>query len=138
MERIRTRTAEMWKDGNGIFWVKILPQVEIDAEDIADNLLVTRTLTGGVPHLKVLDTRAKWRMSAAAQAVFRKEDTPEKTIARAVITSSLADQLLQTILTALFKPTVPLRFFTNEEDATGWLLSFTKTKKHAGSAYQPK
>lgn len=138
MERVRTRTAEMWKDLNGIFWIKILPVVEIDAEDLADNLLVTRTITGGAAHLKILDARTKWKMTPAAEELFKREDRPEKTIARAVLTHSVADKLIQTFLSRLYKPNVPLRFFTNEEDAIGWLLSLKKKNRHAGTAYQQK
>ena len=138
MERVKTRTAEMWKDAGGIFWVRILPVVEIDEEDIVDNLLVMRNITGGTPHLKIVDARTKWKMTPAAESIFRQADTPEKTIARAVLTSSVADKLIQTVLAKLFKPSVPLRFFTNEEDAVRWLLSFSKANQHAGAFSQSK
>lgn len=136
MERVRTRTTEMWKDSNGIFWVRIFPVVEIDEEDIVDNLLVMRNITDGKPHLKIIDARTTWKITPSAESIFRQADTPEKTIARAVLTNSVADKLVQTVLAKLFKPGVPLRFFTNEDDATGWLLSFSKTNKHAGAPSQ--
>lgn len=138
MERVKTRTAEMWKDASGIFWVRILPVVEIDEEDIVDNLLVMRNITGGTPHLKIVDARTKWKMTPSAESIFRQADTPEKTIARAVLTSSVADKLIQTVLAKLFKHGVPLRFFTNEADAVRWLLSFSKTNQHAGAFCQSK
>ncbi len=126
MEKVKTRTAEFWKDEHGIFWIKLLQVDEIDAEDITDNMLVTRNLTQGAAHLKVLDSRVKWKMSPEAEAIFKREDSPEKTIARAVITSSIADRLLQSFLLTLYKPNVPLKFFTHEEEAVKWLLTFKK------------
>lgn len=126
MEKVTTRTAEFWKDEHEIFWIKLVAVDEIDEEDITDNMLVARNLTQGVPHLKVLDSRVKWKMSPGAEAIFKREDSPERTIARAVLTSSVADKLVQHILLALFKPNVPLKFFTNEEDAVKWLLTFKK------------
>lgn len=126
MEKIKTRTAEFWKDEQGIFRVVLLAIDEIDAEDITDNMLVTRNITKGEPHLKLLDSRAKWKMSPDAEAIFKREDTPEKTIARAVLVGSLADKWIKSFLLTLYKSSVPLKFFTSEEDALKWLLSFKK------------
>ncbi len=126
MERIKTRTAEIWKDENDIFWVKLLSDVEIDLEDITDNLLVTRNITGNKPFLKILDSRSNWKMTPEASGYFKKEDVPETTIARAVLTSSMVDKIIKRFLLALYKPEVPLKFFTSEEDAAKWLLNFKK------------
>jgi len=126
MEKIRTRTAEMWKDENGIFWATILPDVKIDKEDIADNLLVTRNLTGNVPCLRVFDSRNNWNMTEEAENHYKSEDIPEKTIARAVLVNSVADKIIKSFLVKLYKPTVPLKFFTTEAEAVNWLLTFKK------------
>jgi hypothetical protein len=124
MEKTTTRTAEFWVDEQDIFWVKMLPATNIDEEDMTDNLLVTRNLTGNKPFLKVLDSRAKWKMSPEAEAIYKREDSPERTTARAVITDSMFDRLLQSFFVRLFKPTVPLKFFTDEVEAIKWLLTF--------------
>jgi len=125
-EKVKTRTAEFWKDEHGIFWIKPFPVVEVDLEDLADNLLVTRNLTGGAPHLKLLDSRTRWKMTPEAEALFKAADTPDKTIARAVLTDSFTDKIIKSFLLTLFKPSVPLKFFTNEKDAVEWLLTFKK------------
>lgn len=126
MEKIKTRTAEMWVDEQDIFWIKLLPETNIDTEDITDNMLVTRNLTNGAPSLKVLDSRANWKMTPEAETLYKREDTPERTIARAILTDSVIDKLFQGFLVKLFKPTVPLKFFTSEEEATKWLLTFKR------------
>ena len=124
MERVKTRTAEIWKDENDIFWIKLLPDVEIDLEDIIDNVLVARNITGGKAVLKIVDSRSNWTMTNEAEIYFKKEDTPEKTIARAVLINSVMDKLIKRFLLALLKPEVPLKFFTSEAEAVKWLLSF--------------
>ncbi|HWY37083.1 MAG TPA: hypothetical protein VNY73_00895 [Bacteroidia bacterium] len=126
MEKVRTRTAEMWKDENGIFWVTILPGVKIDKEDIADNMLVTRNIIGNTPSLRIFDSRNNWEMTAEAEMYYKNEDTPEKTIARAVLVSSVADKMIKSFLTKLYKPSVPLNFFTNGNEAVKWLMGFKK------------
>lgn len=126
MEKVRTRTAEMWKDDKGIFWVRVLPVVEMDKEDIIDNMLVTRNITGNTPHLRVLDSRTKWKMTPDAEEIFKREDTPDRTIARAVLVNSIADKIIKSFLVRLYKPNVPLDFFTSEEEAVKWLLTFKK------------
>jgi N-methylhydantoinase A/oxoprolinase/acetone carboxylase beta subunit len=126
MEEIKTRTAVMWLDDNGIFWVKLNPEVLIDKEDMADNLLVTRNITGNKPRLKVLDSRAHWKMNEDAREYFKKEDTSEKSIARAILVKSVANKLIKSILVKLYKPDVPLKFFTSESEAVKWLLNYKK------------
>ena len=114
----------MWLDKDGIFRTKILPVVEIDIEDITDNMLVTRTMTGNKPHLKMFDSRTNWKMTSEAQAYFKVEDKPERTIARAILVNSAADKLIKSFLLKLYKPSVPLKFFTSEAEAVTWLLGF--------------
>ncbi|MGZ3863083.1 MAG: DUF7793 family protein [Bacteroidia bacterium] len=126
MDKVITRTAVMWKDESSIFWVQLNAEVEIDKEDVADNLLVTRTITGNKPSLKILDSRKKWKMTPEAAEYFKREDSPEKTIARAVLVRSVADKLIRKFLIKLYKPTVPINFFTSESEAVKWLLAHNK------------
>lgn len=137
-EKVITRTAELWVDDDAIFRVKLLPDVHIDAEDITDNLLVTRNLTGGKPFLRLLDARTRWNMTPEAEVIFKSEDVPSRTIARAVVTKSLADKLFKSFLITLFKPNVPLKFFLLEEEAVKWLLSFRKENIYADTADERK
>ncbi|MGZ3943066.1 MAG: DUF7793 family protein [Bacteroidia bacterium] len=126
MDKVTTRTAVMWKDENSIFWVQLIADVEIDKEDVVDNLLVTRTITENKPHLKVLDSRSNWKMTKEAEEYFKREDSPEKTIARAVLVRSVADKLIRKFLITLYKPNVPINFFTSESEAVKWLLEHKK------------
>lgn len=126
IEKVETRTALLWKDENAIFWIKPQPGVIMDKEDIADNFLVTRTITGKIPHLKILDAREKWKMTREAEVYFKQEDVPERTIARAILVKSVADKLIKFFLVKLYKPEVPLNFFISEKEAVKWLLGFKK------------
>ncbi len=126
MEKIKTRTAEIWKNEHEIFWVRLVNDAEIDIEDIADNLLVSRTVTGNKPVLKIFDSRNNWTMTPEAEIYFKKEDSPEKTIARAVLVNSISDKIIKSFLTRLYKPLVPLKFFTSEKEAVKWLLGINK------------
>src|ERR1700751_398402 len=124
MEKVKTRTLEMWKDDHGIFWVKVKPVVEIDKEDIADNLLVTRNITNNIPHLRILDSRTNWKMTPEAQEYYKTEDIPERTIAKAILVNTTTGKLIKSFLVKLHNPNVPLRFFTSEAEAIKWLLEF--------------
>jgi hypothetical protein len=126
MEKVKTRTALIWKDESEIFWIKLNADVLIDLEDITDNILVTRNITGNAPHLKLLDSRENWKMTEEAEAYYKREDNPEKTIARAILVNSVADKIIKSILLKLFTPKVPLKIFTSEREAVNWLLNFKK------------
>lgn len=123
VERVKTRTAEIWKDQRGILWIVPMEGVLIDREDILDNFLVVRHLSAAKPVLKIIDSRGNWKLTPEAQDLFRKEDSPDKTIARAVLTKSRTERFIKSFLSRLYKPEVPLAFFTSEEEAAQWLLS---------------
>ena len=126
MEKVKTRTAEIWKDERDILWVKVLEGALIDREDAADNILVIRNLSENKPVLRMLDSRNNWGITPEGETYSQAAFKQSNTIAHAVIVSSLADKILKNFILQFNRPNVPLKAFTSEADALSWLLSLKK------------
>ena len=122
VEKIITRTAEFWIDTNEVLHSIILPNVTIDFEDALDNSLVVRNLTQGKKVLKLTDSRNAWSIESKAKELVKRENE-NKTLARAVLVTNAVDSSLRNFFTKLNAAEVPLRFFTDYDQAYAWLLS---------------
>jgi hypothetical protein len=98
----------------------------VDEYDVVDFNLVLRHITGGKPALKLLDARASWNMDKKARERAKLENSPESTIARAVVVSNFIKARLFKFLHDLGKKNLPQEFFTDKEEAYAWLLNFKK------------
>lgn len=123
MNKITTRTIEAFLDENGILRIKILDGVNIDLGDAIDNYLVLRNLSAGQRRLKLIDAKGHWIITKEAQKFSLRDDTPEKTIAKAVLVKGVMDIIIKT-LRLKRKSQVPIRFFILEKNALKWLAHF--------------
>jgi len=121
---ITTRTAEISLDETGILRVKVLEGVKIDLDDALDNFLVTKQLSAGQRRLKLIDTRVNWKIAKEARHYFLIENTPEKTIARAILVKSLFDKFTADFVNMLYRPQIPQKIFLSEKEALKWLNTF--------------
>ena len=121
-----TRTASILKDENGIILITMKNCGRVDEYDVVDFNLVLRHITEGKPALKLLDARASWNMDKKARERAKLENSPESTIARAVVVSNFIKARLFKFLHDLGKKNLPQEFFTDKEEAYAWLLNFKK------------
>lgn len=103
--------------------MEMIDGVEIDYEDAVDNAIVIKRIIGENKALKLIDSRASWTINKKART-FVKEIDSKQTIARAVLTQTTLSSLLNNFFTQLGKSKIPVKFFSNYEDACDWLLSF--------------
>jgi hypothetical protein len=118
-----TRIATIFKDANGILIITMKDCDTVDEYDVIDINLVIRIKTEKKPVLKLLDTRAKWRMDKKAKDRSRVEDRSNYTKARAIVVSNGIKASLYKFLQEFNKKTYPQKFFTDKEEAYNWLLT---------------
>ncbi|MBI2723355.1 MAG: hypothetical protein HYX39_14370 [Bacteroidetes bacterium] len=128
MNKITTRTIEAHLDEAGILCVKIVEGAEIDLDDAVDNFLTIRQLRAGQRRLKLVDIRGCRKITKKAKAYSLKEDTPEKTIAKAVLVKSIIGKIINIFFMKRNKSKVPVKFFISEKKARKWLNSFVENK----------
>lgn len=105
--------------------------------DFADNLLLdvpecieliqsytTMVNTKKVPILHIFGKYMN--VTKGARDFSASPDGLKHSLAEAYVLSSLAHKLLLNFYIKFNKPKVPTQFFTTEEDATVWLLTFVK------------
>jgi hypothetical protein len=121
-----TRIASILKDENGIVVITMKNCGRIDEYDVVDFNLVMRHVAQGKAVLKLLDARGNWTMDKKAKERARLENSPENTLARAVMVSNFIKATLFKFLHDLGKKGVPQEFFTDRDEAYKWLLEFKK------------
>ncbi|HXD92974.1 MAG TPA: hypothetical protein VNX01_07145 [Bacteroidia bacterium] len=122
MNEISTRTAKISLDENGILHFKMTKGIHLDYEDAIDNAIVIKKLTDNRPTLKLVDARSDWTIDKKAQKFIRSNEVKERTIARAVLKSSVLSTILSNFFSKLNKPKVPTQIFTDYSEAYKWLL----------------
>lgn len=98
--------------------------VHVDYEDVLDNLLVIRNLSGNKRVLKLIDSRLNWTIDKKAKKYIETSDVKNKTLARAVLKGSVLNKLVSNLFMNLNEPQIPTKVFTNLDEAYNWLLKF--------------
>ncbi|MGZ3904557.1 MAG: STAS/SEC14 domain-containing protein [Bacteroidia bacterium] len=124
MQKIRTKINEKWVDENGVLHMKVLDGAEIDLPSLIDDAAVNSTLTGGKKALALYDARNFFTITDEASEYLKSGILDETRIATAVVTDKLAARLFVNFMQLVKKPKTPLKMFSNEESALGWLQTF--------------
>lgn len=128
MNKITTRTANIFKDENDIVHIIILDGIKMDYEDALDNFLVIRNLSESKKILKLIDARSNWTIKKKARDFIARKDVEKKTLARAVIRGSFLNKILLNFFILLSKPKAPTKIFDNYTDGYNWLLSLKENE----------
>jgi hypothetical protein len=126
VNQIKTRTATIFMDADDILHIVMHRDVKMDYEDALDNYLVVKNFTGGKKILKLIDSREPWSIDRKARAFLNKKEIKEHTIARAVVHDSAFTKILSSFILSITSSPIPVKVFTNIEEARAWLLEMKK------------
>jgi len=126
MEKIITRTAEIFKDDDSIIHIRILNGVRIDMEDAVDIFLVVRNLSQEERVVKLIDGRADWSLDITARKFIAGKVVQGKTIARAVVLKSSFKKAICNYFIRLHKIKSPTKVFTDYDVAISWLKQYKR------------
>ena len=122
LEKVVTRTAEIFVDENDIIHLVILEGIHLDYYDALDNSLVLRNLSKNKRALKLIDARANYSIDKKARTFIASKELKEKTMARAILVNSTVKKILTNFYLHLNEPEVPAKIFTDYNEAYNWLL----------------
>lgn len=125
MQKVKTRTAEIYLDKDSILHIIMLENVIIDFEDALDNFLVVKNLVKEKNCVKLIDMRCKCRFEAKAKQFLDTKDVQGKTLARAILINSSAKKVTLNYFLKFNTQKVITKFFTEYNEAIIWLKSFT-------------
>jgi hypothetical protein len=129
MKIIRTKSAEMFIDEHGIFHKKVIENCHVDLDTLKESDRITEKLTGNKKVLMVYDARAHFTLTEDAMEYAQKDIFNKKRIATAIISDKLAIKITVDYMMKTMKSIIPIRVFTNEEEAIAWLLATKATQQ---------
>ena len=124
--KIRTRTADVWMEADGIVRFKSLPNSVHKLEDAVENVRAGAIASNGVCVPCLVDLRIVHSMAREARMYYAGEETAKWESAAALIISSGAGRMLGNFFMGLNKPLFPTKLFTDENEALNWLKGLRK------------
>lgn len=127
MQKVKTRTAEIFLDKDLILHIIALDNVTIDYEDALDNFLVVRSFIKNENCVKLIDIRSKCQFEAKAKRFLDTKDVQGKTLCRAILFNSSVKKVTLNYFLKFNSQQVSTKFFTEYNEAITWLKSFKQT-----------
>lgn len=121
--RLRISTFEFWD--NGIVYIKIDDNAEVQLEDSKTQYELLKSLFDGKTRFRVLVDPGRYTsVTKEARDFSSLPETNAITAATAVIVKSLAQRIMMNFLIRFFKDqNTKLRMFDSKEKAVRWLLN---------------
>ncbi|MGP8215683.1 MAG: STAS/SEC14 domain-containing protein [Bacteroidia bacterium] len=126
MEKIRTKTSEMFIDEHGIFHKTVIENCHVDIETIKESDKATNELTKGKKVLMLYDARKHFTITEDAMEYARKDVFNKQRIATAIVSEKMGIKIMVDYIMNVLKSPIPIKIFTNTEEALAWLLTFKK------------
>lgn len=123
-KKIFTKCNEIWLNEEGILIVKAIQGADIDEEEAIACFEIYRQL-GCYENkvLQLLDARADMSITREARN-YAAEHGKDFFIASAIVTDSFTVRLIVNFFNSFYKPLVPFKLFSTEEEALAWLRNF--------------
>ena len=110
-----------------IFFIEMLPGVEVTLENAKKDVGVSRKIVGDDKYCVCIDLADIKSIDREAREYFRKRNSQEHSTngqAIAIIVHSLLGRVIANFFIGFNKPEIPLKLFTKKEEAVEWLRSF--------------
>ena len=134
-DSITTRTARVWLRADGVIQLVTLPGIQEGLEDAKENIAAIagfasekkRPVLVGIPGIKGIDREAR--------IYYSSQEATRMMNALALLVDSPVSRVLANFFIGLYKPPVPTKLFTSEEEAVAWLKNFIElTERETGES----
>lgn len=113
-----------WVGEDGIARTEVKPQAEIGLEHALENTKLIETFFNGDRFPLLVDVRKIKSISKEAREHFSIKDRESVVSACAILISSPLSCMVGNFFMSINKPDIPVRLFTNENDALSWLKKY--------------
>lgn len=120
---IKTRTGAATLGDDGIVRFRCDPRAEIGSQDARDNVAACSRAAGGVPTPCIVDMRQLAVLDHAARAYHASKECGRHYTHVALLVASPLSRMIGSFLLGLNRPDYPLRMFSDEQRAVGWLIA---------------
>jgi hypothetical protein len=125
-ERVHTRTTTIYYGDDGIMYINLLPGTEEQLADAQENVRVAVRLSGGRRVPLLVDMRTMKSQAREARDYYNEPEVLRVTSAIGLLVESRISSLIANffISIAAREQTRPIRIFSQEAEAAGWLKGF--------------
>ena len=124
-DEIEVKTAFFSMKKNGIVYMRIKENAEIDVHAVNEHYDAIRKISGKNKSLLLLDPGPNCTATTEAK-IYAASHKDKPILAEAIIAKSLVYKLLGNFYIRFNKPIQATKLFSNEEEAIKWLKSFSK------------
>ncbi|MGL4597960.1 MAG: hypothetical protein ACRCYO_10540 [Bacteroidia bacterium] len=125
--RIVPQKAELFSDQDGISWIVVLPDVELNLEDVTTiRSRGMETYNPEKPFYVLVDMREVADISAEAREYVAGKESAKYHSAMAMVVSSMAARILGNVYIRMNRPERPTKLFNDIDAAHVWLLEQAK------------
>ena len=117
----------MFIDEHGIFHKTVIENCHVDLVSLKESDKATEEITKGKKVLMLYDARAHFTLTEDAMEFAQKDIFNKKRIATAIISDKTAIKITVDYMMKIMKTTIPIKVFSNKEEAILWLLSHKET-----------
>lgn len=128
MKSIRSKTSEMYMDEYGILHKTAIENCHINLESLKESEAITRQLTGNKKVAVFYDARNHFTITDEALEYVRKDIFNKQRIATAIVSRKTGIRIMVDYITRAHASAIPVKVFSNKEDALEWLISITENK----------
>lgn len=121
MKKILLETAELCYSDEGILYIRLLENAEIDLTRSKEMQRASVEITKGDKFVALIDARAKVTVTKEAREWGSTKEAHGKMIAQAIWVNSLANRLVGNFIIQFHKPYAPTKLFSDENTALEWL-----------------
>ncbi|NTU83895.1 MAG: hypothetical protein HGA45_31730 [Chloroflexales bacterium] len=120
-DELVTRSARLRLEEDGIVRATVLPGVAQSLAEAQENFAAQIRLTQGQRHALLVDIRAGQSQDREAREFYTRSEAARVIRAVAILVESPMSRLIGNFFLGFNKPTIPLRLFSSDEEALGWL-----------------
>jgi hypothetical protein len=122
---IESRVASYWVDEDGIIFYNMKSELIDSIEKAKEHFDIIKSLANHQKAYLMADVTALRPISAEAQNYFGQE-LPAMAHAIAIVSGNALGRMVANIFFLLKAPAVPMKFFSNQNDAKSWILQYHK------------
>ncbi len=127
-ETIKTQTATIWLDDNGILHSVYLEGVDVEVEHTTENAAVFKQLAKAKKVPILIDIRGVNSVTREARGTASSPEAINIAAATVLLISSPVSRVIGNFFMGLNKPPYPIKLFTSEEKAIAWLTKYLKNE----------
>ena len=124
LDKIQTKGGAVSLQENGLLRIEISKTDEITIPNIKEYLEVIKELGGGKAFCNIIIIEDFVNVDNETRKFNASEEVNIYTIAEAFVIKSTALKIVGNFYIRFNKPARPTKMFSNEEDATNWLMKF--------------